>query len=95
MVDDTAFGGTANMTLLVADKTTNDIYSITGPFNPAFGYSAAQNDLGTTGFIGRFDAASSALPGLRRRVDADRHGTWEIQEAKPSSSECPNSRPGA
>ncbi len=64
MVDDTAFGGTADMTLLVADKTTNAIYSITGPFKPAFGYSAAQNDLGTTGFIGAFDAASSALPGF-------------------------------
>jgi len=63
MVDDTAFGGTA-MTLLVADKTTNDIYRITGPFNPAFGYSAAQNALGTTGFIGAFDAASPALPGF-------------------------------
>ena len=44
MVDDTAFGGTADMTLLVADKATNAIYSVTGPFNPAFGYSAAQND---------------------------------------------------
>ncbi len=63
-VDDTAFGGTTGMTLLVADKATNAIYSITGPFNPAFGYSAAQNDLGTTGFIGAFDAASSALPGF-------------------------------
>ena len=64
MVDDTAFGGAAEMTLLVADKATNDIYRITGPFNPAFGYSAAQNDLGTTGFIGAFDASNSALPGF-------------------------------
>ena len=64
MVDDTAFGGAADMTLLVADKATNDIYRITGPFNPAFGYSAAQNDLGTTGFIGAFDASNSALPGF-------------------------------
>ena len=28
MVDDTAFGGTPGMTLLVADKTTNDIYRV-------------------------------------------------------------------
>jgi hypothetical protein len=63
-VDDTAFGGTTDMTLLVTDKATNDIYRITGPFNPAFGYSAAQNTLGTTGFIGAFNAASSALPGF-------------------------------
>ena len=64
MVDDTAFGGATGMTLLVVDKSTNAIYRVTGPFNPAFGYSAAQNSAGTTGFIGAFDAASSALPGF-------------------------------
>jgi hypothetical protein len=64
MVDDTAFGGTAAMTLLVADKTTNDVYRVTGPFNPDYGYSAAQNALGANGYIGAFDAASSALSGF-------------------------------
>lgn len=64
MVDDTAFGGTPGMTLLVADKTTNDIYRVTGSFNPDFGYSAAQNSAGATGFIGAFDASSAALPGF-------------------------------
>jgi hypothetical protein len=63
-VDDTAFGGTPGMTLLVADKSTNDIYAVTGTFNPNFGYSAAQNSAGTTGFIGAFDASSAALPGF-------------------------------
>ena len=52
------------MTLLVADKTTNDIYRVTGSFNPDFGYSAAQNSAGATGFIGAFDASSAALPGF-------------------------------
>ena len=55
LVDDTVFGGDASSTLLVADKTTNDIYRITGPFNPNWGYSAAQDAAGM-GFIGAFDA---------------------------------------
>lgn len=64
MVDDTAFGGAAGMTLLVADKATNDIYRVTGPFNPDYGYSATQDSSGASGFIGAFDAANSALPGF-------------------------------
>ena len=64
MVDDTAFGGTPGMTLLVADKTTNDIYRVTGSFNPDFGYSAAQNSAVADGFIRAFDASSAALPGF-------------------------------
>ena len=63
-VDDTVFGGAKGMTLLVADKTTNAIYAVTGSFNPVYGYSASQNTAGTTGFIGAFDAASSALAGF-------------------------------
>jgi hypothetical protein len=69
MVDDTAFGGAAGMTLLVADKTTNDIYRITGPFDPLYGYSAAQDSSGANGFIGAFDAAPSALPGFDGKLD--------------------------
>jgi hypothetical protein len=64
MVDDTAFGGAAGMTLLVADKKTNDIYRVTGPFNSADGYSAAQDSSGANGFVGAFDAAPSALSGF-------------------------------
>ena len=73
MVDDTAFGGAPGMTLLVADKTTNDIYRVTGSFNPDFGYSAAQNSAGATGFIGAFDASSAALPGFDGAFDSGRH----------------------
>ena len=61
IVDDTVFGGTSMMTLLVADKTTNAIYRITGAFDPNFGYSAAQNSAGTLGFIGAFDAAVNEI----------------------------------
>ena len=45
--------------LLVADKSTNDVYQIIGPFNPDWGYSAAQNDAGTLGFIGAFNATNN------------------------------------
>ena len=66
-VDDTAFGGTAKMSLLVADKTTNAIYKITGDFNPNWGYSAAQtldaNGNAVNGFIGAFDATSAQTLG--------------------------------
>jgi hypothetical protein len=63
MVDDTEFGGTAGMSLLVADKSTNIVYRITGPFNPNHGYSAAQNNAGTTGFIGAFNATNDLTIG--------------------------------
>jgi hypothetical protein len=63
MVDDTAFGGTSTMSLLVADKTTNAVYKITGDFNPNWGYSAAQNSAGTLGFIGAFDAITAQTIG--------------------------------
>jgi hypothetical protein len=63
MVDDTAFGGTHGASLLVVDKTTNVIYRISGPFNPNFGYSAAQDSTGTTGFIADFNATNNATIG--------------------------------
>ena len=66
-VDDTAFGGTATMSLLVADKSTNDIWRITGDFNPNWGYSAAQtldtSGNAVNGFIGAFNATSDATIG--------------------------------
>jgi hypothetical protein len=56
MVDDTAFGGTSNSTLLVADKTTDKVYAVTGDFNSDNGYSAAQDSNGLNGSIGTFNA---------------------------------------
>lgn len=52
LVDDTVFAGTADKTLLVADKTTNNVYAITGPFGFNTGYSAAADPSGTIGFVG-------------------------------------------
>lgn len=57
-VDDTVFGGTSIDTLLVADKTTNAIYAITGPFNPNYGYSAAADTNGQNGFIGLLNTSA-------------------------------------
>jgi hypothetical protein len=51
LVDDTVFAGAADKTLLVADKTTNDVYAITGSFGFNTGYSAAQ-DASLNGFVG-------------------------------------------
>jgi hypothetical protein len=55
LVDDTVFAGNFNKTLLVADKTTNAVYAITGPFAFDTGYSAAQ-DANLAGFVGALDA---------------------------------------
>ena len=82
------------MTLLVADKTTNDIYRVTGSFNPDFGYSAAQNSAGAIGFIGAFDASSAALPGFDGALTPVVTAS-AIQAAKPSSPAFPSFRPGA
>lgn len=57
-VDDTVFGGTSIDTLLVADKQTNAIYAITGPFNPNNGYSAAADTNGQNGFIGLLNTSA-------------------------------------
>jgi hypothetical protein len=54
MVDDTVFAGASDGTLLVADKTTDIVYAITGPFGFNTGYSAAQ-DSSLNGFIGALD----------------------------------------
>jgi hypothetical protein len=63
LVDDTVFGGTPGQTLLVADKNTNNIYAITGQFNPNDGYSAAQDASGQNGFIGLLgDNSGNLLP---------------------------------
>ena len=62
MVDDTAFGGTKGMTLLVADKATNDIYAVTGSFNPNFGYSAAQNSAGRPASLARSTRRARPCP---------------------------------
>jgi hypothetical protein len=61
-VDDTAFAGTFDKTLLVADKTTNIIYAITGPFGFDTGYSAAADLAGANGFIGALNADGSLTP---------------------------------
>jgi hypothetical protein len=50
LVDDTVFAGAVDKTLLVADKTTNAVYAITGPFGFDTGYSAAQ-DASLNGFV--------------------------------------------
>lgn len=55
LVDDTVFAGSYAKTLLVADKTTNTIYSITGSFGYNTGYSAAQ-DAALNGFVGALNA---------------------------------------
>jgi hypothetical protein len=52
LVDDTAFAGTGDKTLLVADKTTNNVYAITGAFGFNTGYSAAADANGANGFVG-------------------------------------------
>jgi PEP-CTERM motif len=59
-VDDTAFAGAANQTLLVADKSTNDIYAITGPFGFNVGYSAAIDSTGA-GFVGALNETSGGF----------------------------------
>ena len=51
LVDDTVFAGSTDQTLLVADKKTNIIYAITGPFGFNTGISAAQ-DASSHGFVG-------------------------------------------
>jgi hypothetical protein len=61
-VDDTAFAGTFDKTLLVADKTTNIVYAITGPFGFDTGYSAAADLAGANGFIGALNADGSLTP---------------------------------
>jgi hypothetical protein len=61
MVDDTAFAGQFDKTLLVADKTTNIVYAITGPFGFDTGYSAAQ-DAGLNGFVGALNDDGSFTP---------------------------------
>ena len=67
MVEDTAFGGTRGMTLLVADKTTNDIYRVTGSFNPGFRYSRAE--FATLVYsAARSGAARAGLLGAPRRA---------------------------
>jgi hypothetical protein len=60
-VDDTAFAGTFDKTLLVADKTTNAIYAITGPFGFNTGYSAALDASGN-GFVGALNLDGSFTP---------------------------------
>ena len=60
-VDDTAFAGTSDKTLLVADKTTNIVYAITGPFGFDTGYSAAADLLGSNGFIGALNEGTGGL----------------------------------
>jgi hypothetical protein len=64
LVDDTVFGGSAHMSLLVADKTTNKIYRITGAFNPWYGYSAAQDATAANGFIGYLNATNGTTLGM-------------------------------
>ena len=54
MVVDTAFGGMKDMALLVADKNTNTVHRVTGPFIPDWDYSRGAN------FIGAFNATSDA-----------------------------------
>ena len=56
IVDDTAFGGNPNDVLLVADKSANTVYEVSGNFSATSGYSAAQDPSGTTGLVGAFDA---------------------------------------
>ena len=59
-VDDTAFAGAADETLLVADKATNDIYAITGPFGFNVGYSAAVATDGA-GFVGALNETTGGF----------------------------------
>ena len=58
LVDDTVFGSGVDKTLLVADKTTNVVYAITGKFGYNVGYSAAQ-DASLAGFVGALNADGS------------------------------------
>jgi hypothetical protein len=61
LVDDTVFAGTsATNVLLVADKTTNNVYAITGPFGFNTGYSAAQ-DANGNGFVGALNGNGSFM----------------------------------
>lgn len=57
-VDDTVFGNGGFGTLIVADKTTNTLYSVTGNFGFNTGYSAAADASGKNGFIGVLNAAT-------------------------------------
>jgi hypothetical protein len=61
LVDDTAFAGTSASELLVADKTTDIVYEITGPFGFNTGYSAAQ-DANLQGFVGALNPDGSFTP---------------------------------
>ena len=58
LVDDTVFAAGTEKTLLVADKTTNIVYAITGAFGFNIGYSAAQDAAGE-GFVGALNADGS------------------------------------
>lgn len=59
-VDDTAFAGASDQTLLVADKSTNNVYAITGPFGFDVGYSAAVSGPGA-GFVGALNETSGGF----------------------------------
>jgi hypothetical protein len=60
MVDDTVFAGTSDKTLLVADKTTDIVYAISGGFTFNAGYSAAQ-DANLNGFVGALDQTDGSF----------------------------------
>ena len=62
MADDTVFARSATGRILVADKASNTIYSISAPyFAPSAAYAAAQNSAATVGFVGELNLTTGRL----------------------------------
>jgi hypothetical protein len=60
-VDDTVWATSASGKLLVADATTNAIWSITGTFTPGTVYTEAPNDSGVASFLGTLDLSTGTI----------------------------------
>ena len=60
-VDDTAFAGGGDSTLLVADKGSGTVFAITGPFGAGTAFSAAAGNPGQSSFVGQLNLATGSL----------------------------------
>ena len=84
MVDDTVFAGAFDKTLLVADKTTDIVYAITGPFGFNTGYSAAQ-DANLNGFIGALNQTDGSFTPIVTGLGNPGGEAFLVQVPEPAS----------
>jgi len=65
MADDTVFARSGQGQILIVDKTTNIVYSLTTPyFAPGAAYTAYQDSTGTNGFVGQTDLSTGLITPL-------------------------------